>query len=105
MRNIRPSCHPTDVRRRVVVTGAAVSRIDFELQWSTPTERLLAQLLARALRVFPESHFQRPLLRAARETVRLAEQTGYALLLLPELFAELAIAEMLKAEYLRMGRI
>ena len=74
-------------------------------QAARPPERLLAHLLARAMRVFPESHFKRPLLRAAREAVRLAERTGSARLLLPELFAELAIAEMLKAEYLRMGPI
>lgn len=105
MKKLRPSCHPVNVRRNVVSAGNFRRRIEFEPSSPTPTEELLARLLARAMTAFPESHFRRPLVRAAREAMQLAEQAGCALLLLPELFAELAIAEMLQAEYLRMGQI
>lgn len=105
MNALRPSCQPLNVRRKVVFTKNTPSRIEFDPQPPTPVDRLLGSLLARALRTFPESHFKRPLLRAARDAAQLTERTGHALLLLPELFAEIAIAEMLKAEYLRMGRI
>jgi len=105
MRKPRPSCRPMGARRNRPLKGDFVNRIEFAPPASSPVEQLLGNLLARALRTFPESHFKRPLMRAGREALRLAERTGYALLLLPELFAELAIAEMLKAEYLRMGRI
>jgi len=81
------------------------NRIEFDSPQSTKAEQLLTKLLARAFKAFPEAHFKRPLVRAAREAGRLAERTGFALLLLPELFSELAVAEMLRAEYLRMGRI
>jgi hypothetical protein len=79
-------------------------RLEFTLAQPTLAERLLARMLARALKTFPEPHFRRSLLRAAREAMALVDRTGYELLLLPELFAELAIAELLKAEHLRMGR-
>lgn len=52
----------------------------------------MRELMARAFGAFPESHFKRPLVRAAKEATRMTQDTGYALLLLPELFAELAAA-------------
>jgi hypothetical protein len=105
MKRLRSSCQPMGVRVRVALQEGSRNRIQFEPEPPTPVERLLAILLARAMRTFPESHFNRPLRRAAREALRLTDGTGYALLLLPELFAELAIAELLAAEYHRMGRI
>ena len=101
----RPSCQPMGLRTGFGFERALGRWTGFEPRLATSTEQLLAGLLSRAMRTFPESHFKRPLMRAAREALRLAERTGYASLLLPELFAELAIAEMLKAEYQRMGRI
>lgn len=105
MKQLRSSCQLMGVRGRVALQEASRNRIEFEPDPPTPAERLLAGLLARAMRTFPESHFKRPLRRAAREALRLTDPTGYASLLLPELFAELAIAELLAAEYHRMGRI
>jgi hypothetical protein len=105
MKRLRSSCQPMDVRGGVAFPGGSRNRIEFEPEPPTAVERLLAALLARAMRTFPESHFKRPLKRAAREALRLTDPTGYASLLLPELFAELAIAELLAAEYHRMGRI
>jgi hypothetical protein len=79
-------------------------RLDILPLEPSPVEQLIARLLARAFKAFPEPHLKRPLVRAAREAVMLAEATGCALLVLPELFAELALAAMLRAEYLRLGR-
>ena len=70
----------------------------------TPLERLQAQLLARALRAFPQPHFELPLRRASGRAVRLAEETGFPLLVLPELFAEIAIPSMLRSDYRLKGR-
>jgi uncharacterized protein YllA (UPF0747 family) len=81
------------------------NRLEHGASRPSSVERLLARLLARAFKTFPETHFKRPLVRAAREAIRMTERTGFALLLLPELFAELAVREMLRAEYLRLGRI
>ena len=100
----RPSCVPIPGFNRMIMSPAA-SRIEFDVPQPSKTEQLLARLLARAIKAFPESHFKRPLVRAAKEAARMTERTGYALLLLPELFAELAVREMLRAEYLRMGRL
>jgi len=80
-------------------------RIGFPSAFPSASDRLSDRLLSRALNAFPEPHFSRPLRRAAREALALTEKTGYALLLLPELFAELAVAGMLRAEYLRLGRL
>lgn len=101
----RPSCPVLNDREGISSTRFPINRVDVDLPQPSPSEQLLARLLARALKAFPESHFKRPLVRAARDAARMAEMTGYALLLLPELFMELAVAEMLKAEYYRMGRI
>lgn len=101
----RPSCPTSNQREAVASDCLSFYRIEVDLPQPSPSEQLLARLLARALKAFPESHFKRPLERAAKDAARMAEQTGYALLLLPELFMELAVAEMLKAEYYRMGRI
>lgn len=100
----RPSCQLSPGFGRLSASRSP-SRIEFDVPEPTKTEQLLARLLARAFGAFPEAHFKRPLVRAAREAARMTERTGYALLLLPELFAELAVREMLRAEYLRMGRI
>ena len=100
----RPSCRPLSGADRMIVPRLW-NRIALDAPRPSKVEQLQSGLLTRALKMFPESHFQQPLLRAAKEAAHVAERTGYALLLLPELFAELAVAEMLKAEYLRMGRI
>jgi hypothetical protein len=99
-----PRCRSLTCDRPAAAAPRFASRLDIAVPPPSPAEKLLARLLARALRTFPEPHFKRPLLRAARSASSLAERAGYALLLLPELFAELAIAEMVKSEYLRLGR-
>ena len=70
----------------------------------TPLERLMARLLAQALCTFEEPHFNAPLRQAAREAGEQAEATGFGLLVFPELFTELAIAAMVRAEYDHAGR-
>lgn len=62
-------------------------------------ELLKLSLLNRALRIFCEAQFERPLRRAADKAARLALTTGYPLLVFPELFAELAISGMLESEH------
>jgi hypothetical protein len=99
-----PSFEPTPAFNRLSASSSE-SRIEFDVPQPSKSEQLLARLLARAFRAFPESHFKRPLVRAAKEAARMSELTGYALLLLPELFAELAVREMLRAEYLRLKLI
>ena len=84
---------------------APLKRMEFDFAQPSLSEQLLGRLLARAWKTFPESYFKQPLMRAAKEASRMTEQSGFALLLLPELFAELAVREMLRAEYLRLGRI
>ena len=100
----RPSCLAASGLNRMNLPGS-LYRIEFDVPQPSKAEQLLAKLLERALKTFPETHFKRPLVRAAKQAARAAGRTGYAILLLPELFAELAVAEMLRAEYLRMGRI
>jgi hypothetical protein len=102
--NYRPSCQLSPGFERLS-TSCPLNRIEFDAPPPSKAEQLLARLLARAFGAFPESHFKRPLVRAAKEATRMTQDTGYAVLLLPELFAELAVKEMLRAEYLRMGRI
>jgi hypothetical protein len=80
------------------------ARLAFWQTEPTPLERLMARLLARALRTFEEPHFNAPLRQAAREAGELAEATGFGLLVFPELFTELAIAAMVRAEYDHAGR-
>jgi len=62
-------------------------------------EALKSKLLQRALRTFCETHFERPLRQAAERAARLALDSGYPLLVFPELFYELAIPAMAKTEY------
>jgi hypothetical protein len=102
--NYRPSCQLSPGFERLS-PSCSINRIDFDVPQPSRAEQLLARLLARAFGAFPESHFKRPLVRAAKEAARMTQDTGYAVPLLPELFAELALREMLRAEYLRMGRI
>jgi len=71
--------------------------------YPTPFEQLQARLLARALRAFPQSHFDRPLRQAILRAAREAEATGFPMLVLPELFREIAIATMLREEYRLQG--
>jgi hypothetical protein len=66
---------------------------------SSELEVLKAKLLQRALRTFCETHFERPLRQAAERAARLALDTGYPLLVFPELFCELAIPAMAKTEF------
>ena len=101
---VRPSCVHSSSSRREYLHELSVTRVQFEPVEPSAVELLAARLLARAMNTFPEPHFKLPLSRAAREAVLLAERTGMALLLLPELFAELAIAAMVRSEYSRLGR-
>ena len=101
---LRASCRTLEVRS-VSLRFRRGRRLDLTGRFPSAVDLLQARLLARALNAFPEPHFSGPIRRAAREALLLTEKTGYALLLLPELFAELAIASMLKAEYHRLGRI
>lgn len=102
--NCRPTCECLNGRFGVRPAPRSVNRLDVPMSHPSPVERLMARLLARAFKAFPEPYFKRPLLRAAREAVAQAGETGCALLVLPELFAELALAAMLQTEYLRLGR-
>ena len=97
----RPPPHRFDT----APVGTLSSRVKFWASEPTPLEKLTARLLTRALRMFSEPHFNQPLRRAAREAAALAEETGYPLLVFPELFSELAIAAMLQSDYLRLGRL
>jgi hypothetical protein len=100
----RPSCrrvttHPAWRRlawspRREVIRRHAPG-LEF-LKWA---------MLDRALRTFGEPHFQQPLRVAAEQAADLAQETGLPLLFFPELFEELAIAAMLRSEYLLNGRL
>jgi hypothetical protein len=102
--NTRALC-PALARRYGFRFGArSMKRMHVPLDQPSPVEQLLARLLARALKAFPEPHYKQPLLGAAREAVAQAEATGWALLMLPELFAELALAAVAKAEYFRQGQ-
>lgn len=66
--------------------------------YPTPFEQLQARLLARALRTFPQPHFDRPLRQAILRAARAAEATDFPMLMLPELFREIAIASMVREE-------
>lgn len=102
----RPSCQVLARGRQGLEPDPLVDRLPpFAADQPSSSERLAARLLSRAIRTFPEPHFNAPLRRAAREALVRAERAGYALLLLPELFAELAILGMIQAEYRRLGRL
>ena len=60
---------------------------------------LKLNLLNHALRTYCEPHFKRPLRIAAERAARLAAETGFPLLVFPELFLELAIPAMVETEY------
>lgn len=100
----RPSCGRSSHARMESIHELSVTRVQFAPVEPSAVELLVARLLARAMKAFPEPHFKLPLARAARDAALLAEEIGVALLLLPELFAEMAIASMVRAEYLRLGR-
>lgn len=89
---------------RPAARAAEAPRVEFWQTEPTPLERLMARLLAQALRTFEEPHFNAPLRQAAREAGEQAEATGFGLLVFPELFTELAIAAMIRAEYDHAGR-
>ena len=59
----------------------------------------------RALRTFGEPHFEAPIRLAAEQAADLAQSTGLPLLFFPELFEELAITAMLRAEYRLNARL
>jgi hypothetical protein len=101
----RPSCQVLVSGHDAIVPDRLSDRLASLEEPPSPSEQLAARLLSRAIRTFPEPHFNGPLRRASRQALLLAEQTGYALLVLPELFAELAILQMLQAEYRRLGRL
>jgi hypothetical protein len=104
-KRLRPTCRASQPRFRVSVHRACAWPEVFPEESATDLEWLVARLLARALATFRESYHARPLHAAARQAVALAVDSGFPLLTFPELFAELAIAALLQAEYHRLGRL
>jgi hypothetical protein len=70
----------------------------------TTSEHLQARLLAGAMRSHPQRRFRKPLQDSLRSAVALAESTGYPLLVMPELFRELAMTAMVLTDYHSRGQ-
>ena len=98
-----PSRHPSHPSQPVRFGSEQPGSFRFNRRTATAfppgLELLRLSLLHRALRIFCEAQFERPLRRAADKAARLANATGYPLLVFPELFAELAISAMLESEH------
>lgn len=104
-RHQRPTCRVFSRRIRVLSQHTRLGAGALLTEPVSELERLAARLLARALATFNEAYHARPLHEAARQALALAEDSGFPLLIFPELFAELAIAALLQAEYRRIGRL
>jgi hypothetical protein len=97
-RSINPS-RPVSCRNSHMTSSASLVRLRSALGYPSELEALKSKLLQRALRTFCESHFELPLRQAAERAARLALDTGYPLLVFPELFCELAIPAMARTEF------
>lgn len=107
MSRCRPSCRP----------AASLSSIRTSLKWSgrggfnsrgaplIPAGLIALKLnmLNHALRIYCEPHFKHPLRLAAEKAARLAAETGFPMLVFPELFLEIAIPAMVETEYRLFG--
>jgi hypothetical protein len=96
----RPSCRPLNSS---LTTRSWEERSVFTVRL-TPSlppglVMLKMNLLNHALRTYCEPHFKRPLRIAAERAARLAAETGFPLLMFPNLFMELAIPAMVETDY------
>lgn len=99
----RPSCRPPGPLSSIQTMHNWVGRAEFSghVKPSLPPGLVMLKLnlLNHALRTYCEPHFKRPLRIAAERAARLAAETGFPLLVFPELFLELAIPAMVETEY------
>ena len=107
MSRCRPSCRPAtspgSSRASLKWDGAARFQARETTSFPPGLIVLKLNLLNHALRTFCEPHFRRPLRLAAEKAARLAAESGFPMLLFPELFMELAIPAMVESEYRLCG--